>query len=68
MNDREGIAMSASKVDPNRRKLEDKAYPGYMAAVEGLSDYLSIMNLLFKSMNNVLAEKCSLTAMHVSSE
>lgn len=63
MNDREGIAMSASKVDPNRRKLEDKAYPGYMAAVEGLSDYLSIMNLLSKSMNNVLAEKCSLTAM-----
>lgn len=55
--------MSADRLDPHRIKLEDRTHPGHLAAIEGLSDYLSIMNLLYKSMNSVLAEKCSLTAL-----
>ena len=36
--------MIATELDQERRKLEDVNHPQHVAAVEGLSDYLTIMN------------------------
>ena len=53
----------AAKADAHRRKLEDRSDPGHFSAIEGESDYLTVMNLLFKSISQVLAERCSLTTL-----
>lgn len=46
-----------------RCKLENYLHAEHMAAVEGLSDYITIMNLLFKSIGRVLAANCALTTL-----
>lgn len=56
-------APEAAKADAQRRKLENRSDPGHFSAIEGESDYLTVMNLLFKSISQVLAERCSLTTL-----
>ena len=51
--------MIAIGLDQERRKLEDVYHPQHAAAVEGLSDYLTIMNLLYKSISRILEGDCS---------
>lgn len=54
----------ADFADYRRRKmLEEPANPDHLRAVEGLSDYLTLMNLLFHSISHVLAEQCGLTTL-----
>lgn len=55
--------MIATELDQERRKLEDVNHPQHVAAVEGLSDYLTIMNLLYKSISRILEGDCSLTTL-----
>ncbi len=55
--------MDTLKVDAHRRRLEDRSDPQHFAAIEGESDYLTVMNLLFRSISQVLAERCSLTTL-----
>lgn len=55
--------MIAIGLDQERRKLEDVNRPQHAAAVEGLSDYLTIMNLLYKSISRILESDCSLTTL-----
>lgn len=55
--------MIAIGLDQERRKLEDVYHPQHAAAVEGLSDYLTIMNLLYKSISRILEGDCSLTTL-----
>lgn len=46
-----------------RQKLVDRSCPEHFEAIENMSNYLSIMNLLFHSISQVLAEKCGLTTL-----
>ena len=55
--------MGAMGHDPHRRRLEDRSDPGHLDAFEGESDYLTVMNLLFRSISQVLAEHCALTTL-----
>lgn len=57
------VFMIATELDQERRKLEDVNHPQHVAAVEGLSDYLTIMNLLYKSISRILESSCSLTTL-----
>ena len=50
--------------DYRRRKLlENRSDAEHFAAIEGLSDYLTLMNLLFHSISQVLSEKCGITTL-----
>ena len=55
--------MGAMGHDPHRRRLEDRSDPGHLDAFEGESDYLTVMNLLFRSISQVLADQCALTTL-----
>lgn len=55
--------MDTLKEDAHRHRLEDRSDPQHFAAIEGESDYLTVMNLLFHSISQVLAERCSLTTL-----
>ncbi len=55
--------MDVVREDTQRQALEDRADPRHFSAIEGESDYLTLMNLLFKSISQVLAERCSITAL-----
>ena len=55
--------MGARRPDAHRRRLEDRSDPGHFAAFEGESDYLTVMNLLFRSISQVLADQCALTTL-----
>lgn len=55
--------MIAAKEYTSRRILVDRASPEHDAAIEGLSDYLTVMNLLFHSISHVLSERCGLTTL-----
>ncbi len=55
--------MLETKVDHQRAKLEDPSHRNHRDAVAGLADYLSIMNLLFKSISRVLADRCGITTL-----
>lgn len=46
-----------------RMKLMDRSDPEHLSAIEELSDYLTVMNLLFRSISQVLAERCGLTTL-----
>lgn len=46
-----------------RKRLEDRSDVEHFAAIEGLSDYLTLMNLLFHSISQVLSERCGLTTL-----
>lgn len=50
-------------VDAHRRRLEDRSDPQHFMAIERESDYLTVMNLLFKSISQILADRCSLTTL-----
>lgn len=55
--------MTAMQTGIHRRKLEDRSDPDHFVAIENLSDYLTVMNLLSKSISQVLADHCSLTTL-----
>lgn len=46
-----------------REKLLDRSCPEHFEAIENLSNYLSIMHLLFHSISQVLAERCGITTL-----
>lgn len=57
------IAEGAIEQSESRRRLADRSDPGHLEAIEELSDYLTVMNLLFHSISQVLADQCGLTAL-----
>lgn len=55
--------MKAANAEKSRQVLVDRCSPEHYKAIEGLSDYLTIMNLLYRSINQVLGEKCAMTSL-----
>lgn len=55
--------MPASKIQSRRRTLENSSNAAHFDAIEGLSDYLTLMNLLFRSISQVLIDECGLTTL-----
>lgn len=57
------VGMGCARADEARRQLCDRSDPRHFAAIEDLSDYLTLMNLLFRSISQVLADGCVLTTL-----
>lgn len=55
--------MTTVKKRTSRKALLDASSPDHEFAVEGLSDYLAVMSLLFKSISQVLSDECRLTTL-----
>lgn len=46
-----------------RQRLADRSDPEHVAAIEELSNYLTLMNLLFRSISQVLSDECGLSTL-----
>lgn len=55
--------MCASGNTIRRKVLEDVSHVDHLSAIENLSDYLTLLNLLFHSISKVLVEECGLTTL-----
>ena len=55
--------MTTVKRRTSRKILVDPSSPDHEFAIEGLSDYLAVMHLLFKSISQVLSDACGLTTL-----
>lgn len=52
-----------AEADRARQRLVDRSDPAHVLAIEELSNYLTVMNLLFRSISQVLADQCGLTTL-----
>ena len=59
----DACATTTNTQDIHRLRLEDQANPEHFDALEHESDYLTVMNLLFRSISHVLMEHCGLTTL-----
>lgn len=57
------MAEACVGIASRRARLADASAPGHQRAVEDISNYLSLMHLLSRSIDQVLAENCGLTAL-----
>lgn len=57
------VADGAVKEDKARKKLANRSDPEHLAATEELSNYLTLMNLLFRSISQVLSKERGLTTL-----